>query len=48
MEFWNNWGLPLILVIAVAGVAFVTSQLVECWIDRQEEIATRDLEADAS
>jgi hypothetical protein len=48
MGFWNDWGLSLILVIAVAGVAFITSQLVERWVDRQEEIATRNLEADES
>jgi hypothetical protein len=46
MELWNNWGLPLALVIAAGGVAFIATQLVGRWLDGQEHIAEQDKEAD--
>ena len=39
MEILSSWGLPLLVVLVVAGIAYGIAQLTMRWLDGQEELA---------
>ncbi len=44
MPLWDNFLLPLLVVVAVAGIAFLVKEAVMRWLDREEEQAKRNRE----
>lgn len=38
MEILSSWGAPLLIVLAVGGVAYGIAQLTMRWLDGQEEL----------
>jgi hypothetical protein len=39
MEILSSWGIPLLVVLAVAVIAYGIAQLTMRWLDGQEELA---------
>lgn len=44
MEILSSWGLPLLVVLVVAGIAYTIAQLTMRWLDGQERSAAQDRE----
>jgi len=44
MAFWNDWGLPLVVVLMAAAFTFLVKEVVGLWLDQQEDIARDEYE----